>query len=228
MYAPGCFSEHEHCRKPDSQGRYLTGKTGESCVTYNMLKLAKELYDAEPREWIADYIERAVLNHMLAQPDGDEGRVTYFLPMATGCYKLRNLPYDAFWCCVGSAFESQTNYRDYLFAIRHLKGPHAFRLEPIAGAPDRVALFYGPWLLGGCLGIDGMPKDITRDYEYYNHNYHIPAHLKSVRLGDLDKITPCDVREARQPPCAFKTETGIVLKPLSWINGERWVVYWQR
>lgn len=229
MYAPGCFSDREFCKKPDSQGQHLTGYTGESCVTYNMLKLAKALYDAEPREWIADYIERAVLNHMLAQPDGEEGRVTYFMPVMTGSYKLRNPANEAFWCCVGSAMESQTNYRDYLFALRHQnQKEYAFHLEPIAGAPDRVALFYGPWLLGGCLGTDGMAKDATRAREYYRHDYKVPPHLRSAKLGDISKIQSLDLREDRKAPFCFKTETDIVLKPLSWINGERWVIYWER
>lgn len=241
MYAPGCFSDREHCFMPDTQGQHLTGVTGEACVTYNMLKLAKALYDAEPREWIMDFIERAVLNHMLAQQEPQEGRVTYFLPMVTGGYKLRNLSNDAFWCCVGSAMESQTGWRKYLFALRHLDPKtYAFRLESVPAAPDRVALFYGPWLMAGCLGTEGMRKDATRSINYYHHDYTIPKSLKVVPLGDISKLKPYDeVFDKRDYPAerkvtfaksrlAFVNENGIVVKPLCEINGERYVVYWNK
>lgn len=239
MFAPGCFSDKEHCFAPDTQGDHLTGVTGESCVTYNMLKLAKALYEAEPREWIADYIERAALNHILAQQEPVEGRVTYFMPVMTGSYKLRNRANDTFWCCVGSAMESQTGWREYLFAFRHKdESKWTFRLEPAPGAPERVALFYGPWLMAGCLGTEGMRKDATRSLNYYEHDYTVPEHLRHVRLGDVGKIRPyTETPEKRDYPTerikdfhasklAFVNEDGIVIKPLHEINGERWVVYW--
>ena len=114
MYAAGCFSDKEHWFRPDTQGAHLTGVTGESCCTYNMLKLARRLFALNPRIETADYIERAIYNHILAQQEPMEGRITYFMPMMTGSYKLRNRANDAFWCCVGSAMESQTGFADYI------------------------------------------------------------------------------------------------------------------
>lgn len=54
LYAPGCVSTKEAFRGPDRQGAHLTGVTGETCCTYNLLKLSRQLFEAEPRAAIAD------------------------------------------------------------------------------------------------------------------------------------------------------------------------------
>lgn len=107
MYAPGCVSTKESFRGPDRQGEFLTGATGETCCTYNLLKLSRLLWN--PGEAIfADYQERALWNHILGQMEPIDGRLTYFMPVMTGSYKLQSRPNDSFWCCVGSAMESHT------------------------------------------------------------------------------------------------------------------------
>ena len=303
MYAAGCFSDKEHWFRPDTQGAHLTGVTGESCCTYNMLKLARRLFALNPRIETADYIERAIYNHILAQQEPMEGRITYFMPMMTGSYKLRNRANDAFWCCVGSAMESQTGFANYIAQesgnalyvnlfipsrvtwkgftfelsettlkcvsadanasspVLYVREPHkgyrkvvrawkpgdeidvgekwTFRMEALPDDPSHAALFYGPWLLGGCLGTEGMRRDATRSLNYYEHDYTVPEHLRDISLGDLTKVVPIkedfDRREYAterklaylHAPVVFQNENGVVLKPLAWINGERWVVYWR-
>ena len=110
MYAPGCVSTKEAFRGPDRQGDFLTGVTGETCCTYNLLKLARLLWSPE-RVDIADYEERAVWNHILGQMEPIDGHLTYFMPVMTGSYKLQSRSNDSFWCCCGSAMESHTKYQ---------------------------------------------------------------------------------------------------------------------
>ena len=110
MYAPGCVSTKEAFRGPDRQGDFLTGVTGETCCTYNLLKLSRLLWSPE-RADIADYQERAVWNHILGQMEPIDGHLTYFMPVMTGSYKLQSRPNDSFWCCCGSAMESHTKYQ---------------------------------------------------------------------------------------------------------------------
>lgn len=110
MYAPGCVSTKEAFRGPDRQGDFLTGVTGETCCTYNLLKLARLLWTPE-RADIADYEERAVWNHILGQMEPIDGHLTYFMPVMTGSYKLQSRSNDSFWCCCGSAMESHTKYQ---------------------------------------------------------------------------------------------------------------------
>ena len=110
MYAPGCVSTKEAFRGPDRQGDFLTGVTGETCCTYNLLKLSRLLW-SPARADIADYQERAVWNHILGQMEPIDGHLTYFMPVMTGSYKLQSRPNDSFWCCCGSAMESHTKYQ---------------------------------------------------------------------------------------------------------------------
>ena len=110
MYASGCVSTKEAFRGPDRQGDFLTGVTGETCCTYNLLKLSRLLW-SPARADIADYQERAVWNHILGQMEPIDGHLTYFMPVMTGSYKLQSRPNDSFWCCCGSAMESHTKYQ---------------------------------------------------------------------------------------------------------------------
>lgn len=110
MYAPGCVSSKEQFKAPGRQGDFLTGVTGETCCTYNLLKLSRLLWTPE-NTLAADYQERAVWNHILGQMEPIDGHLTYFMPVMTGSYKLQNRPNDSFWCCAGSAMESHTRYQ---------------------------------------------------------------------------------------------------------------------
>lgn len=118
MYAPGCVSTKESFRGPDRQAEFLTGVTGETCCTYNLLKLSRLLWDETGDVVFADYQERGVWNHILGQMEPIDGHLTYFLPVMTGAYKLQNRSNDSFWCCVGSAMESHTRYQRLVAAER--------------------------------------------------------------------------------------------------------------
>ncbi len=115
-FVTGSISDKEHFFEPDQMSSHLSGYTGESCCTYNMLRLAKALYPYYPNDpLIMDYYERALVNHILGQQDPQTGMLHYFLPMKTGAYKLYSTPMQSFWCCVGSGFESQANYADAIY-----------------------------------------------------------------------------------------------------------------
>ena len=311
LYAPGCVSTKEAFRGPDRQGTNLTGFTGETCCTYNLLKLSRQLFEAEPRAAIADYQERALWNHILAQIEPSDGRVTYFLPVMTGAYKLQNRANDSFWCCQASAMESHvkpgrliysrrgeilyvnqfiaSTYDDGEIAVRletdfptherarlvvtRGKGrvavrcpfwatgagasryelrdvaagdavdidlPCRLRTEATPDRPDRKAVFYGPVLLAGRLGCEGLAPCDVRALDYYEHDYKVPERLARIALEPGETWT----RLAKPPPHKkvwddashpaepywdepnFRTPSGIVVSPLWTIHGERYVVYW--
>lgn len=311
LYAPGCVSDKEAFRGPDKQGANLTGHTGETCCTYNLLRLSRRLFDAEPRAAIADYQERALWNHILAQSEPSDGRVTYFLPMLTGAYKLQNRANDSFWCCQASAMESQTKTGRLIYSVHGgtlyvnqfiastcdtgalavrletdfpahesarivvergqgriaVRRPHwatgeaasryefhdvaqgdtleialpcGFREEATPDAPDRKAVFYGPVLLAGRLGCEGVTPESVRALDYYEHDYSVPARLGHVALEPpgtwkrLAKPSPHkkvwdDASHPAEPYWGepnFATPSGIVVSPLWTIHGERYVVYW--
>ncbi len=94
---------------------FLTGYTGETCNTYNLLKLSRHLFcwDASPE--VADYYERALYNHISGQQDTASGMVSYFLPLMSGSHKVYSTPQNSFWCCVGSGFESHAKYAESIY-----------------------------------------------------------------------------------------------------------------
>lgn len=80
-FAPGCSSQKEHFFDPKQFSEFLNGYTGETCCTYNMLKLSRHLFCWTGDVKIADYYERALYNHILGQQDPETGMVCYFLPL---------------------------------------------------------------------------------------------------------------------------------------------------
>lgn len=319
-FAPGCSSDKEHYFDPKEFSKHLSGVTGESCCTYNMLKLSRHLFCWTGDAAIADYYERALYNHILGQQDPQSGMVSYFLPLQSGAHKVYSTPENSFWCCVGSGFEnhakygeaiyyhndkgiyvnlfvpSQVNWKEkglilrqetafpteenttltiqvekpvettiylrypswsqkvtvsvngkrmsvkqkpgsYIAVTRQWKEgdrivatyPMEMQLEKTPDNPQRGALLYGPIVLAGELGTQGMqssaPFSDPKLYnDYYTYNYHIPAGLKTRLKFDAKKLQSALQRVGTG--LVFKTEDGVVVKPLYDVHQQRYVVYW--
>lgn len=316
-FATGCLSDKEHFFDPDCMHDHVSGYTGESCCTYNMLKLARHLYllDADPA--VIDYYERALYNHILGQQDSSTGMVAYFIPLATGSHRVYSTPFDSFWCCVGSGFESNGKMAEQIYAkntgkslyvnlfvpsrvdwaetgmtvtqntafpasnvtsltvsnarpvrasiklrrpswsgdvavrvngrrakstagddgyitldrtwrdgdLVELTFDMSLRLEPLHGDSTRAALFYGPILLAGALGTEGMVapsphSDPARYNDYYTYDYHIPQHRADIPL-DIDSI------RSTGPLSWVTADGGIAVSPLYDTHRQRHVVYWR-
>lgn len=129
-YAIGGNSQAEHFHNPNAIAGYLTKDTAEACNTYNMLKLTRELWLADPASarGVAyfDYYERALLNHLLGQQDprNPNGHVTYFTPLNPGGRRgvgpawgggTYSTDYDSFWCCQGTGVETNTKLMDSIY-----------------------------------------------------------------------------------------------------------------
>lgn len=319
-FVTGSVSQKEHFFDPDRMSKFINGYTGETCCTYNMLKLSRHLFcwDADPA--VADYYERSLYNHILAQQDTTSGMVCYFLPLLTGAYKVYSTPEQSFWCCVGSGFEnhakyaesiyyhkgdnlyvnlfipSELNWRDrglklrqetkfpesekVFFTVTESSGkklnfnlrypywsgrpvvkvngkrvavktgpsscisidrkwnkgdkvevtyPMSLRVETTPDDPKRGALLYGPVVLAGNLGTEGMAapapfSDPTVRNDYYTYDYHIPANLPSQL--NIDPTTGLPKLKKGDSPLHFVTETGVEVLPLYDAHHCRYVVYW--
>lgn len=115
-YASGSLSDKEHFFPPKEMSRHLSAYTGETCCTYNLMRLARQLYMLHPEDPIyMDYYERALINHILGQQDPESGMVHYFLPMLTGAYKLYSTRMNSFWCCVGTGFENPMRFTESIY-----------------------------------------------------------------------------------------------------------------
>lgn len=315
IFAPGSLSDKEHFFPIENYADHISGYTGETCCTYNMLKLGRHLFSARPESAIMDYYERALYNHILGQQDPETGMVAYFLPLKTGTHKVYSTPENSFWCCVGSGFESHAKYAESIYAtsgndtlyvnmfipselnwrdkgvaieqrnsfpaepstrltvktarpvaftakvrnpawasgmtmkvngkrVNAQKGPDGYlainrrwrngdridlefdmslRVENVPGEESRGALVYGPVVLAGRLGCEGMEppapdSDPAKYNDYYTYDYNIPEGLPSrLKVSGLQKIGPL----------AWTTEEGIKIEPLYDIHRERYGVYWE-
>ncbi len=319
-FAPGCSSDKEHYFNPQQFSKHLTGYTGETCCTYNMLKLSRHLFCWEASPKVADYYERALYNHILGQQDPQTGMVSYFLPLLSGAHKVYSTPENSFWCCVGSGFESHAKYAEsiyyrqedalfvnlfipselfwkekgvrvrqetdlpnkettaltfqtekpvnftlklrypawsgkvkvtlngrrvrvtekpgsYIALQRNWKDgdrvevtyPMQFYLERTPDNPKRAALFYGPIVMAGMLGTEGMqalaPSSNPALYnDYYTYDYRIPEGLSTTLLWNEEHPERSLTRQGNG--LEFVTSDGVKVIPLYEAHRQRYVVYW--
>jgi uncharacterized protein len=87
----------------------------ETCNTYNMTKLSRQLWLNQPNAAIADYVERAIYNHLLASQDPASGGLVYFTSQRPGHYRTYSKDNDSFWCCVGTGMEAQARYGQFIY-----------------------------------------------------------------------------------------------------------------
>ncbi|CAG8005902.1 unnamed protein product [Penicillium nalgiovense] len=126
-YAIGGNSQAEHFRAPNAIAAYLTNDTCEACNSYNMLKLTRELWllDSDNSAYF-DFYENSLLNHLLGQQDPHDhhGHITYFTPLNAGGRRgvgpawgggTWSTDYDSFWCCQGTALETNTKLMDSIY-----------------------------------------------------------------------------------------------------------------
>ncbi|MEN9403738.1 MAG: hypothetical protein RL091_2441, partial [Verrucomicrobiota bacterium] len=115
-YVTGGNSQNEHFTTPDSLNNTLTHNTEENCNVYNMLRLTQLLFNISPRAEYAEYMERALFNHILPAQDVRDGGVSYFLPLKSGASRAPESLYDAFTCCVCSGFDSYARNATYIYS----------------------------------------------------------------------------------------------------------------
>ncbi len=321
-FATGSNSDKEKFFEPDNLSEHLSGYTGESCNVYNMLKLTRHLYGYNPQIKYVDYYEKALYNHILGQQDPKTGMVAYFLPMKAGAHKVYSTPENSFWCCVGSGFENQAKYGEFIYyhdqglyvnlfipselnwkekgitlkqetnfpnqgntklTINttnpvtmpiHIRYPSwatagievkvngkkqkvnsnpgsyidlnkkwsdgdrievsfgmQIKLVPTPDNPNVAAVTYGPVVLAGEMGTEGMvepaPYSNPKLYnDYYTYDYHVPNDI-SNKLNFSVKKLENNILKDKEDTLEFKIKgTNNVLKPIYNIHRERYIIYW--
>jgi len=95
---------------------FAPGGQNETCATYNMLKLSRQLFMFDPDSKYMDYYEQALYNHILASVAEDNPGNTYHVPLNPGSRKrFGNAHMDGFTCCNGTALESSTKLQDSIY-----------------------------------------------------------------------------------------------------------------
>ncbi|KRT18207.1 glycosyl hydrolase [Pedobacter ginsenosidimutans] len=116
----GGNSVREHFNPSKDFSLMLESREGpETCNSYNMLKLTKQLFLQEPSSKYIDYYERTLYNHILTS-QRSEGGFVYFTPMRPGHYRTYSRNQESFWCCVGSGLENHGKYGELIYAHNSL------------------------------------------------------------------------------------------------------------
>ncbi len=114
----GGHGENEFFFDPDAfESSGVTSATGpETCNTYNMLKLSRQQWLVEPSGHVADFIERALYNHILASQEPERGGFVYFTSMRPGHYRTYSSDTGDFWCCTDTGMENHAKYGEFIYA----------------------------------------------------------------------------------------------------------------
>ncbi|HEY2975557.1 MAG TPA: beta-L-arabinofuranosidase domain-containing protein [Pyrinomonadaceae bacterium] len=114
-YVTGENSDKEYFFPIEDFSQHLSPAAGETCNTYNMLKLTRHVFAWEPKAETMDFYERALFNHILGSQDPETGRMIYFASLKPGHFKVYNTAEDSFWCCTGTGMENHAKYGDTIY-----------------------------------------------------------------------------------------------------------------
>lgn len=121
-YAHGGSGENELWGPAGAVAGDIGNRNAETCVTYNLLKLARALFGRTGDPRYADYYERAVTNQVLGSrhdvDSDDSPEVTYMFPVNPGALR----EYDNVGtCCGGTGLENHVKYQDSAY-FRSVRG----------------------------------------------------------------------------------------------------------
>ncbi|WP_318311834.1 beta-L-arabinofuranosidase domain-containing protein [Flagellimonas crocea] len=95
---------------------FSSGGQNETCASYNMLKLTRNLFLFDQRTEFMDYYERGLYNHILASVAKDSPANTYHVPLRPASVKqFGNPDMTGFTCCNGTALESSTKLQNSIY-----------------------------------------------------------------------------------------------------------------
>ncbi len=118
-YATGGHGDGEYFFPVGDEAKHLSSHTTESCNCYNMLKLARLVFEWEPKASVMDFAERATLNHVASVIRTDrEGAYCYFQPLASVAVKNFSTSEHVWTCCVGTGLENPGRYGELMVAGR--------------------------------------------------------------------------------------------------------------
>ena len=124
--------------------------------------------------------------------------------------------------------------------------PMSLRTERMPDAPDRVAVLYGPIVLAGALGTEGLPEGgaYAKDHlTYTGTELFIPDSLRATegpfsltpppvasRAADAERVQEW-VAPVEDEPLTFRTQGvgrphDVTLRPFYEVHHQRYSVYW--
>ncbi len=97
--------------------------------------------------------------------------------------------------------------------------------------PDMAAIMYGPLVLAGMMGTDGMKSpapfsDPTLYNDYYTYDYHVPTNMQTSLQVDRDNLSKSIVKVDGNKLVFKSVKDNISLEPIHNVHHQRYVVYW--
>jgi len=113
---PGSNDNPELFQNRDNIANAMTGNGAETCTTYNLIKLARNLFLHDHNATYMDKYERGLFNMIMgSRADTDSTRdpqLTYFQPHAPGSSREFG---NTGTCCGGTGMESHTKYQETIY-----------------------------------------------------------------------------------------------------------------
>ncbi|KAF6136338.1 hypothetical protein GIB67_043055 [Kingdonia uniflora] len=160
-YATGGTSVDEFWSEPKRMANTLKTENEESCTTYNMLKVSRNLFRWTKEMAYAEYYERALTNGVLGVQRGREpGVMIYMLPQAPGTSKAMSYhgwgnKFDSFWCCYGTGIESFSKLGDSIYFEEETNPAGLYVIQFISSSFD--------WKAGGILLHQKVERVVSWD-----------------------------------------------------------------
>lgn len=97
--------------------------------------------------------------------------------------------------------------------------------------PDKFAVMYGPLVLAGAMGREGMllPAPFSNPElhnDYYTYDYHVPANLRTSLKLDKKKLSQYIKPSETEQLVFIAVNENVRLEPIYKIHHQRYVVYW--
>ncbi|WP_025069299.1 glycoside hydrolase family 127 protein [Bacteroides propionicifaciens] len=115
--------------------------------------------------------------------------------------------------------------------VVEVRYPMHFHLAEANDNADKAAIMYGPLVLAGAMGTEGMESPApfsnpTIRNDYYTYDYKVPTNLQTaLQLDRKNLVKSIERVDANQ--LVFKTiNDNIKLLPIHNIHHQRYVVYW--
>ncbi|MDR3233254.1 MAG: glycoside hydrolase family 127 protein, partial [Planctomycetaceae bacterium] len=115
IFGGNSTSEH-FFPKTELDKRVQQNGGAEACNSVNMLRLTEALYEDYAEPEMLDFYERVLINHLLNAYEPEQGMVAYMTKVQPGGFKTHSTPYDSFWCCTGTGFESPAKFQKLIYA----------------------------------------------------------------------------------------------------------------
>ncbi|MGP4014912.1 glycoside hydrolase family 127 protein [Saccharopolyspora sp. 5N708] len=113
---PGSNDNPEMFQNRDNVANAIGSTGAESCTTYNLLKLARNLFFFDPDPAYLDYYERGLVNMIAGQrADTDtveDPQLVYFQPLTPGSSRDYG---NTGTCCGGTGMENHTKYQETIY-----------------------------------------------------------------------------------------------------------------